>query len=997
MNSEFRAALSAAGLDFPGEIIPDGRLHRIKVNGDRNPNSFYVLHPDGIAAGLFGCWKRGISETWCAKSNEVLTEAERADRDRKWQQQQTERDAERRRLKDDARAKAQAILDAGQPATDDHPYLVRKGVQAFPCVKLGAWPQRQLENCLLIPLRTASGQLATVQAIFPAKPATGRDKDFLKGGTTKGAHFVIGDLHSADTIIIAEGYATAATLHEATGYAAVMAVDAGNLKPVAEALQVLYPGKRIIVAADNDRASDGNPGVKAATAAAKAIKATLAIPQFADGESGTDFNDLAALHGLDAVRDAIDKASQPGKRREQLQVPDDRPSASSEAKLAARMGVVIVKAGEYPEATDAAEKYLIEAQVGIFQRGVLCRISREPTATVRGITRPVGAVLIAALSETYLRDLLDRLVEWQKWDGKADDFRRCSVPPDIAKRLLSRAGMWRFPILTGIVTAPTLRPDGSLIDAPGYDKTTGLFLDFQGEQFPAIPDRPSLEQGRLALALLVREVLENRCIGDDENAGFSFASPAAKSAALSAILTALVRHTVPKAPLHLFSARKAGSGKSLLADAVALIATGRTATIIDLAEDGDEQEKRLLAVFMAGDAVINLDNVELPLGGSHLNKALTAETFTGRLLGLSQNATVPTTSTWLATGNNVIVKEDLTRRVVLCQLDPQTESPEKREFERSLDEWIPKNRPALVMAALTALRAYVVAGKPRQNIPVMGSFEDWHRLVRSALVWLGEADPLADTGEMESADPTRIRLRALISAWYNAFNSIPTTAKEAVARANSNMRDENGDEVAQDSLLRDVLTDHFTDGRKGGISSRFIGDFLSKIKGRIECGARFEAAGDYQRAITWRVNILDPRRFEDSTGESSESGESVYNPETFYSKNTLGEESNIKNKKNIPDRELTHKTHKTHQNPPNPAPPGRSTQAHPVATDPKARRIMEQLRAMPAGMTDEELKRAVCTDKGTSPALVDLTLTQLAKAGNVAKVNGRWVLMVSKP
>lgn len=994
----FIAALSAAGLEYAGEIIPDGRLHRIKVNGDHNPNSWYVLHGDGLPAGSFGCWKRGISETWCAKGTTELTEAERAERDRKWKQQQAERDAERRLLNDEARTKAQSILDAASPATSEHPYLVRKGVKAYPGVLAGPWPQRQIENCLLIPLRTASGQLVTVQAIFPDKPANGRDKDFLKGGSTKGAFFTIGNLaNAAGPLLIAEGYATAATLFEATGYAAVMAIDAGNLKAVAEALQVLYPRQRIIIAADNDRASDGNPGVKAAAAAAKAIKATLAIPQFADGESGTDFNDLAALHGLDAVLDAIDKAGQPGKRREQLQVPDDRPSASSEAKLAARMGVVIVKAGEYPEATDAAEKYLIEAQVGIFQRGVLCRISREPTATVRGITRPVGAVLIAALSETYLRDLLDRLVEWQKWDGKADDFRRCSVPPDIAKRLLSRAGMWRFPILTGIVTAPTLRPDGSLIDAPGYDKTTGLFLDFQGEQFPAIPDRPSLEQGRLALALLVREVLENRCIGDDENAGFSFASPAAKSAALSAILTALVRHTVPKAPLHLFSARKAGSGKSLLADAVALIATGRTATIIDLAEDGDEQEKRLLAVFMAGDAVINLDNVELPLGGSHLNKALTAETFTGRLLGLSQNATVPTTSTWLATGNNVIVKEDLTRRVVLCQLDPQTESPEKREFERSLDEWIPKNRPALVMAALTALRAYVVAGKPRQNIPVMGSFEDWHRLVRSALVWLGEADPLADTGEMESADPTRIRLRALISAWYNAFNSIPTTAKEAVARANSNMRDENGDEVAQDSLLRDVLTDHFTDGRKGGISSRFIGDFLSKIKGRIECGARFEAAGDYQRAITWRVNILDPRRFEDSTGESSESGESVYNPETFYSKNTLGEESNIKNKKNIPDRELTHKTHKTHQNPPNPAPPGRSTQAHPVATDPKARRIMEQLRARPAGVADEELKRAVCTDKGTSPELVDLILTRLAKAGSIGKVNGRWVLMGNLP
>ena len=81
----------------------------------------------------------------------------------------------------------------------------------------------------------------------------------------------------------------------------------------------------------------------------------------------------------------------------------------------------------------------------------------------------------------------------------------------------------------------------------------------------------------------------------------------------------------------------------------------------------------------------------------------------------------------------------------------------------------------------------------------------------------------------------------------------------------------------------------------------------------------------------------------------------------------------------------------------NSAPPGRSTQAHPVATDPKARRIMEQLRAMPAGVTDEELKRVVCTDNGCSPALVDLTLMRLAKAGSLGKVNGCWVLMGNRP
>ena len=479
------------------------------------------------------------------------------------------------------------------------------------------------------------------------------------------------------------------------------------------------------------------------------------------------------------------------------------------------------------------------------------------------------------LTDAYLRTLLDRLIEWEKWDGRAEDWRRCSVPADIAKRMLDNAGCWKFPVLTGVLTAPTLRPDGSVLDVPGYDPATGLFFDAQGENFPNIPERPSRKDGQAALAYLTREILENRCVGSTENTGFSFATPSARAAALSGLLTPLVRHTVPTAPLHLISARRAGSGKSLLADAAALMATGKTATILDLADDDDEQEKRLLSVFLAGDLVINLDNIERPLGGAHLCKALTAETFTGRILGLSKNATVPTTAAWFATGNNVVVKEDMTRRVVLCLLDPQTETPERREYERNLLEWIPAHRPALVVAALTALRAYVVAGKPKQPVPPMGSFEDWHRLVRSALIWLGEADPLGDTSQMEDVDPTRQKLRALLFAWHGAFKAIPSTCKEAVYKANATTRDEYGCEIDADPILRDVLQENFADDRKGGISSRHLGEFISKNKGRIECGARFEAAGDRQRAICWRVKITDKARFDTLKSESSELGESL--------------------------------------------------------------------------------------------------------------------------
>ena len=308
----FQDAMLAAGIEYNGQIIGDGTLHRVKVNGDSDPNGWYVLHLDGIAAGSFGCWKRGIRETWCAKSDTELTPEERAERDRRWKQQQAERKAEDRRRADAAAAKAQEILSAAQPATDDHPYLQRKGVKAYPGVMVGSWPQRKIDNCLLLPLRRIDGSLSTVEAIFPSEikiRGGERDKDFLTGGAKTAAFFAVGNMAASDTILICEGYATGATLHKATGYAVAVAFDAGNLRSVAEAVKAAYPyPKQIVICGDSDRHTDGNPGRKAALAASKKAKVRVCLPAFADDDEGSDFNDLAALHGMDRVFFEVESA-----------------------------------------------------------------------------------------------------------------------------------------------------------------------------------------------------------------------------------------------------------------------------------------------------------------------------------------------------------------------------------------------------------------------------------------------------------------------------------------------------------------------------------------------------------------------------------------------------------------------------------------------------------------------------------------------------------------
>ena len=846
----FLDAMRSAGLDYSGPIVADGVIQRVKVNGDRNPNAWYVLHLDGIAAGSFGCYKRDIKAKWCAVSSESLTDEQRAECDRRWKEQQAARDADRKRQNNEAAIKAQAILDAAIDANDQqHPYLLRKAVKAYAGVKVGAWPQRQTDQCLLVPLRTADGLLATVQAIFPIKSTAGRDKDFLKGGSTKGAFFVIGDLVNADTVIIAEGYATAATLFEATGYAAVMAIDAGNLRPVAEILKKLHPKKRFIIAADNDRKDDGtNPGVKAATAAAKAVKGIVAIPSFnsplEDDVAGTDFNDLAALFGLERVKEQIEGAVQFAKGTGQVRV--EKTPVTAE-----RVATIQCIPGELPEMADKAESVLCKYEPNFYQRsGQLVRWCMSLAETVRGITRPGGAVIILAMDADYLMDRLNRLIGWERWNEDKEDYVPCNAPRPVASTLLARRGLWKAQPLVAAINAPTLRPDGSILDQPGYDAATGLLFVNTAIDFPCIQQQPTREQALEALAFIINEVLS----------GFPFANPHDRSAALSAILTAMVRHGLKNAPMHTYNAPVMASGKSLLADVVALVATGHPATVMSYTPDGDEMRKRVLSVLMQGDLVVNLDNVEEPLSSQTLCTVLTQESFTDRILGVNKTGTAPTLCCWIATGNNLVVAGDLTTRIVPCNLDPQVERPEEREFQRNLYDWIPANRPALIQAGLTVLRAYIVAGKPKQPIKNFARFEDWSGLVRSALVWLGEADPLTGREQLEDGDPVRVKLRALLVAWFATFKTAPATSKEAVIRANETELDDEGTEQPRYPVMKEALEEHFQD-RKGGLSSNAIGYFLRQYAGRIIAGARFEAYGGNAARSAWRIVILNESQF----------------------------------------------------------------------------------------------------------------------------------------
>lgn len=296
----FRQAMRSVDIVIDGEIVDDGVLQRFHVNGDSagSTNGWYVLHLDGTPAGSFGCWKRGISRRWCSGSHCNYGAV-----DGQALQSAFAPDADRNKRSDALKGRPQLSEEslelwhnAQELSCNDHPYLRRKNV--------GAYGIRASDDDLLIPVLTADGALVGLQKI-----QHNGSKQFVKG-TQKSGNFHTITGHQ-DRVLICEGYATGASLFEATADTVVIAFDAGNLLDVSRSIRATYPDCKLILCADNDwSAGNGaNVGIDKAQAAAVSVGAFLASPQFPVGAPGTDFNDLYQLGGKDAVLSSIELAA----------------------------------------------------------------------------------------------------------------------------------------------------------------------------------------------------------------------------------------------------------------------------------------------------------------------------------------------------------------------------------------------------------------------------------------------------------------------------------------------------------------------------------------------------------------------------------------------------------------------------------------------------------------------------------------------------------------
>ena len=329
-----------------------------------------------------------------------------------------------------------------------------------------------------------------------------------------------------------------------------------------------------------------------------------------------------------------------------------------------------IEAGKLSVTADKAEEVLIAAGVPFYERSnALVRpIIREVDA-FRG--RKTTAAQFARVDLVYARDVLGRIASWHRRDKRANRWDPVDVPFDVASTVLARSGEWKFPTVAGIATAPTLRPDGTILDRIGYDPATQLLL-VDSLDMPPIPQHPTKDDAVAALKLITDLLVE-----------FPFVDAVAKAVAVSSIITPVVRGAFMVAPMHVADAPVAGSGKSYLFDIVAAIVTGVLMAVISQGKTEEEMEKRIGAAVMASQSLICIDNVNGELRGDALCQLIERPRPFVRVLGKSELFEVDARgTTFFANGNNILVAGDLTRRVVRTRLDPKMEQPELKRVHR---------------------------------------------------------------------------------------------------------------------------------------------------------------------------------------------------------------------------------------------------------------------------------------------------------------------------
>jgi hypothetical protein len=452
-----------------------------------------------------------------------------------------------------------------------------------------------------------------------------------------------------------------------------------------------------------------------------------------------------------------------------------------------------------------------------------------------------GAPLVRALTPARMRHRLARCAYW--FAVKKRTERQVYPPAGVVTDVLATPDP-PLPVLNRVVECPIFAADGTLQTAPGYSPAgKTFFAPAAGFEAPDVSERPPKAEVREARRLVMDELLGE----------FPFVGDADKAHALGALLCPFARELIAgPVPNVSIEAPGPGTGKTLLANAITFPSLGRAAPAMTEGRDEDEWRKRLLAKLMSAPSFVLIDNLRRRLESAALASALTAfPLWEDRLLGRSEVVRVPVRCAWLCTGNNPAFSPEITRRTVRCRLDAKQDQPWLRAGFRhpSLIVWARENRGRLVWAALTLIRAWVAAGRPRGG-QTLGMFEEWAAVMGGILEVVSVPGFLGNLQDFYAdADAEGECWRAFVAAWWQTHQNKEVKASELYA-------------LAVDAGM--PLGDKSEQSQKVKLGQK-IAEARDRVYRVTDLSLRVEKVGTERHATLWRVV---------KTGESVSVGES---------------------------------------------------------------------------------------------------------------------------
>lgn len=412
----------------------------------------------------------------------------------------------------------------------------------------------------------------------------------------------------------------------------------------------------------------------------------------------------------------------------------------------------------------------------IYQRsGGLCRIKQISEDRYK----------IEDLSDYALRNEISRAATFQRFKPKKDDNKEesgekrwltisCEPPMSLVRGILA-LDSWDIPYLKGLVNAPVVREDGSILLRSGYDEATGLcYRPDATLTLPLIPENPTKDQAAEAAKSVMEEVLHD----------FPFVDDASKAGALAAFLTPAVRPMIRGCvPMALVDKPSPGTGASKLLDLVSIVATGRPMAALSPPGEEEEWRKLITGLMRDGASLVCLDNIASDLKADALSRALSSTIWKDRTLGKPDASEYPQRACWYATGNNLTLSGDIPRRSHLIQLDAKMARPWERTAFRhpDINLWVGENRGAVLAALLIMARAWVIAGRPNGCKTIIGGFDEWVTVVGGILHYAGVPGFLDNLSKLyEEVDIGSDEWADFFQAWHESHDEKGRTSGEVL-------------------------------------------------------------------------------------------------------------------------------------------------------------------------------------------------------------------------